>query len=310
MVNDILLLVLSFMMLFFGADFALDGSEKIGERLGMSPLLIGMLLVGIGTSLPELFVSHIATIDGKPDIAIGGLVGSNIANIYLILGICSFIVPMSLSGKDLRPQLIMHLILYLVAMPLLLQKELGFLAAGLLLGYIAFYLRLVYLEMKKESHTEEIKKEDLPDYNYPFLFGKMLVGFVLLFYGGDVLVTAGSSVCKSFGISEYIISAILVAFGTSFPELITALISAMKKKDADLIVGNIIGSNIFNLGLIMGSIAPYKIPINMNLTFEFILLFFASIYMLGLSYRNLKLNRYGGILFLALYAKMVYQWVK
>lgn len=310
MANDFLLLALSFAMLFFGAEFALDGSEKIGERLGMSPLVIGMLLVGIGTSLPELFVSHIACIDGKHGIAIGGLVGSNIANIYLILGICSLLVPLGVSSDELRPQLIMHLVLYVIAAPLMLQKSFGVLGSVLLIGFILFYLKSIYSQMRKHSSVNPIDPESLPDYNYPFLFGKMIVGFVLLFYGGDFLVDSGSSICKSLGVSEYIISAILVAFGTSFPELVTALIAAFKKKDQDLIVGNIIGSNVFNLGLILGSIGPYDIPITMNLTYEFVLLFFAAIYLIGLSFKRFKLNRVGGVLFLALYAKIVFHWVK
>jgi cation:H+ antiporter len=310
MTNEVLMLVLSFVMLYFGAEFALDGSEKIGERLGMSPLVIGMLLVGIGTSLPEFFVSHIACLDNKPAMAIGGLVGSNIANIYLILGICSLIIPLGLSSKELRPQLIMHLVLYIVAAPFLFQKNFNSVASIFLFAFILFYLVSIFKQMKKYSSVNPVDPASLADYNYFLLGAKMLVGFVLLFYGGDFLVESVSAICKSLGVSEYVISAILVAFGTSFPELVTALIAALKKKDQNLIVGNIIGSNVFNLGLILGTIGPYDFPISMSLGPEFFLLFFAAIYLIFLSYKGFKLNKIGGIMFLLMYGKMVLQWLK
>lgn len=311
MTIPILLLFLSFALLYYGAEFALDGSEKIGERLGMSPLLIGMLLVGIGTSLPELFVSHIAVVNNKPDIAMGGLIGSNIANIYLILGICTFLTPLAMGSDELRPQFIMHTLLYIITAPLLLMsKTFGYLGAAILLGYIFVYLVGIYKQMRKDSKTDPVNKEDLPDYNYFIITLKMLIGFALLYYGGDLLVSSGTTVCKKFGISEYIISAILVAFGTSFPELVTALLAAYRKKDQDLIVGNIIGSNVFNVGLILGSLGFYKIPINMKLGQEMLFLVVVSIYFIVLNIKKAHLNKFAGVLFLFMYAKMVFYWVR
>lgn len=305
MAADILILICSLTLLYFGAEFALDGAEKIGKKIGLSPLLIGMFLVGVGTSLPELFVGHIASLKGQSEMALGTLVGSNIANIYLILGVCGILTPMSLSGKDMKPQLWFHLALLFVMGPLILLNQINWIAGILLLAYIAAYLVFTYLEMKNNSG---IHKEEVHD-NMWIVGAKMLIGFSLLYFGGDLLVDSASSLCLRWGISEYVISAIFVAFGTSFPELVTSLIAIRKKKDTDLIVGNILGSNIFNCGLILGSISFYGMNITSPKLMEMIVLGFCSLYFLFLHYRNVQFNKYAAILFVAIYAKVVSVWI-
>ncbi|MGK0367729.1 MAG: cation:H+ antiporter [Thermoproteota archaeon] len=302
---DYILLTLSFIFLYFGAEFSLDGAEKIGKKMGMSPLVIGMLLVGIGTSLPEFFVSHIASVQGSYDIALGGLIGSNIANIFLILGISALIVPLGLGSSEMKTQIKMHLIMVILMIPLLLQKEFNLIGTFVLFSFLTVYLVNIFRGMKKNKIENA---EPVEAFNIPLTTFKMFVGFVLLYFGGDFLVTSGSNICKSFGVSQYVISSILVAFGTSFPELVTALIAALKKKDQDLIVGNIIGSNVFNIALIFGSLGFYKIPLKVDFKMELVILSFAALYMLFLSKRNVKLGKAGGVLFLAMYGKMVYYW--
>jgi cation:H+ antiporter len=304
MLVDSLIFIGSLVLLYYGAELALDGAEKTGKKLGISPLIVGMILVGVGTSMPEFFVSHIASARGTPEIAIGTLFGSNIANVYLVLGVLALIGPISVGGKDLSNQLIFHLCLILILLPFVLWARLDWLMSVVLLIFITIYLIFTYRSMKKDQANF---KEQVADGFSKIIF-KSIIGLTLIYFGGEYLVSSASSICLSFGISAYVVSAIFVAFGTSFPELMTSLIAMIKKKDQDLIIGNILGSNIFNLGLILGSLGIYDIKLTQVLNMELVLLLFCSFYLLFLNKKNVAFNKWAGILFLAMYAKQVSVW--
>jgi cation:H+ antiporter len=301
-----LLLVFSIVLLYFGAEFSLESSEKVGKKIGLSPLMIGMLLIGLGTSLPELFVGHIAGVQGKSGIAIGSLVGSNIANMFLILGIGALLVRMNLSEKMLRSQLVLHLVLGLILAFVLTRESLTIITAAPLIGLCGFYLFMLMKDFKNSDDSTEdqnniiISKVDLL---------KLFAGFGMLYLGGELLVKSGSDLGVAVGIDEYIISAIFIAFGTSFPELVTTILAAVKKKHPELIVGNIIGSNFFNCAFILGSLGVYDFKLDINYQAEILGLVLGALLLVILSFAKLALHRVVGILFLLSYGTMVAYWL-
>ncbi len=309
MTLQVILLILSIVMLYYGAEFALESAEKIGLYLGMSPLVIGLLIVGFGTSLPEFFVSQLACFRGESPIALGNIIGSNIANLFLIMGAAGIFVPLYLSRKEITKQLYFHIVLTLILTLILFQSELYWWGTGLLVTFFVTYLLNTFREMRKQRHLRTMDPDELEHEMGPMLYVKLILGFVLLYFGGDLLVSSGSKVGLMLGISTYVISAVFVAFGTSFPELVTAILACVKKKDTDLITGNIIGSNIFNVAFVLGSIGFYDIKITQDYSLEVSVLIFASIFLIGASLVKRSFHKFAGIVFLSTYIGVVYHWV-
>lgn len=306
-----LLLIVSFGMLYYGAELSLDASEIIGKKLGLSPLLIGMLLIGFGTSLPEGFVGHIASYEGFGSVALGSLVGSNIANMFLILGISSLFTQLLILQKGLREQLVIHLLLGGVLWFVLKSERLTLISALPLLLIIVIYMYFIYQEVINNPPEDDEDEDEGPDKKSTgVIFLKMLFGFGLLFVGGELLVDNAIRVCQAFGIEEYVISAILVAFGTSFPELITSLMAAVKGKDSNLIIGNIVGSNLFNCALILGSLGIYNFEITKDLSYEVIALSIGAGFLVTLNLLKINFNKLSGFLFLGSYLFIVLHWLK
>lgn len=308
----ILYLAISVVALFYGAEFSLEASEKIGHKLKMSPLAIGMLLVGFGTSLPEFFVAHIAAFNQDPGVAFGTLIGSNIANILLILGVSSLISKLSMSGRSLIEQLWVHLLLSCTLVFILTREVLNIEYSLALLGIIIVYLFFVYRDMSRELDTTNFNEQPLVKNEKPagVLVVKMIIGFTLLYVGGELLVFSGSRLAQEMGVSSYIVSAIFIAFGTSFPELVTSLLAVIKKKDTDIIVGNIIGSNVFNCGFILGSMGVYNLKISQDFSNEIITLLISSSALLLFAYVAKAIGKLAGVLFLCLYAFVVFSWLQ
>ena len=180
MTLQVFLLLLSLAFLYYGAEFALDSAEKVGKSLGLSPLVVGLLIVGFGTSLPELFVSHLASWRGQYPLALGNIIGSNIANLLLILGISSILVPIPLSGHDLKVQTFIHLILTVIMFFVLSLSNLTLLSGGFLLLFFMGYLNLTYIEMKNEMAIGEMKPVEKTKLTSMDLI-KLNLGFVLLY---------------------------------------------------------------------------------------------------------------------------------
>jgi cation:H+ antiporter len=311
MAVQVVILILAIIALYFGAEFALEGAEKIGMFFGLSPLVIGLLLIGFGTSLPEFFVSQIACWNGEPGIALGNIIGSNIANLFLIMGISGLIAPLYIQGDDIKRQVIIHLLLTVLLSGVVFYIGVTPLATVILFLFFSTFLWDTFREMKKDRKLRVVDEDDSEDVHKleVFVFGKMVVGFALLYVGGEYLVSSGSALGKAFGVPAYVISAVFVAFGTSFPELVTALIACIKGKNTDLITGNIIGSNIFNVAFVMGSIGIYDVPIKQNFGIEMGALGFASLFLLALVLLKKNFTRMGGITFLGGYGYIVYYWV-
>jgi len=316
MLLQVLFLLLSFVILYFGAEWTLNSAEKVGEFFDLSPLVIGLLIIGFGTSLPELFVSHIAAMSGHPEIALGNVVGSNVANLFLILGLSGILVPLHVFKVEFRQQIFFHLALT-AALAIVLSQN--YLTPWSALGLGVFFVLYIYLSYKQMTKSRvkapaKVGLVDIPPISKrkpvsPVEFLKLIFGFTLLWAGGKLLVESGSKLGMMWGLSDYVISAVVVALGTSFPELVTAFFACYKKKDTDLILGNIIGSNVFNVAFVLGSLSFYNIELIPDFKVEIIALFVGSLVLLGLAMRKMNFFKVAGVFFLICYAGMVYYWL-
>jgi len=303
-------------VLYFGAEWTLNSAEKVGEFFDLSPLVIGLLIIGFGTSLPELFVSHIAALSNHPEMALGNVVGSNVANLFLILGFTGLFVPLHVYKVEFRQQIFFHLALT-IGLAIVLAQSFLTLWSSLGLGvFFVLYIYMSYKKMKGERVKAPIKTAlvEIPPKSErkpisPVEVLRLIVGFFLLWAGGKLLVESGSKLGLMWGLSDYAISAVVVALGTSFPELVTAIFACYKKKDTDLILGNIIGSNVFNVTFVLGSLGIYNIQLKPNFSIELIFLFAASLVLLGLALKKMNFFRVTGGLFLVCYLGIVYYWL-
>ena len=305
MLIRLLLLILAIIFLYFGAELSLGASEKIGKALKLSPFVIGMVIIGFGTSLPELFVGHIAASKGELGIALGSLVGSNIANMTLVLGLCALFTKLPLNGNSMFKHLVIHLILSLTLGYVLSGTRINIITTIPLLAIVFIYMSTIISDIKKGGYDEEKDEDFSPLKSVVFL----IAGFGMLYGGGELLVYSGTKIAFEMGVSDYIVSSILIAFGTSFPELVTALLAAAKKKHTELIVGNIVGSNVFNCAFILGSLGIYDLALDGSFIYEVSVLVAGSILLCCLSVVKMAMNRIFGIIFLGLYVFIVGYWV-
>jgi len=299
-------LFFSIVILYFGAEITLDSAELVGKRMGLSPLIIGALIVGFGTSLPELFVSQLACFRGHPEIALGNIIGSNIANIFLVLGVGGVLKSLPVGDRELRGQFIFHCLITLILGGILYLGKVNWMVQLIFTVFFLFYL---YQTLKSMKQDQGGPSREVVDKLSPIVPFKLTFGFALLYGGGELLVYSGTGLGQLWGVSTYVISAIFVAFGTSFPELVTVLIASLKKKDTDIIVGNILGSNIFNIALVFGSLGIYQFDVAANYLVEILALIGVSIVFILLHYLKLSLGRLVGFLFLSVYGAMVYFWL-
>jgi cation:H+ antiporter len=255
MTSTILILVLGLVLLYFGAEGLVRGSSSLALRLGVGPLLVGLTVVAFGTSTPELVVSLMAAYLGQGDISVGNVVGSNICNIGLILGFCALIIPIKVASQIVRVDTPIMIGVTALAMALLYDGALtrfeGIILFILLLVYVLFSIRLARKQVSDPlagEFSEEIKISKWGTWeDIAFIVG----GLVMLVFGARFLVEAAIDIAKAFGLSEAVIGLTIVAVGTSLPEFATSLVAALKK-EADIAVGNIVGSNIFNILGILG----------------------------------------------------------
>lgn len=254
---NVFLLLLGVALLTAGGEALIRGSLAAAKRLGVSPLLSGIVIVGFGTSAPELVVSIDAAVNGRPDIAIGNVVGSNIANVLLILGVCALITPLAVRPLALRRDAVTVvaasiLFLIMVGGSALDQSD----ALVLLLALFAYLSWAYFTERSSPAPSAELHKAEAEELSLIpktafWIAAAVFFGLVLLIGGSQVLLKGAVGIADSFGVSEAVIGLTLVAVGTSLPELSISIIAAIRRH-ADVAVGNILGSNIFNLLGILG----------------------------------------------------------
>jgi len=302
MVKAILLIVLGFILLIKGADFLVDGASDIAKKLHIPEIIIGLTIVSIGTSMPELFVSTKAALEGSADISLGNIIGSNICNLLLILGLSAFIKPVKFQKETIKIEIPMCLgitILFFILCNTgkMLSRVEGILFLHLFLMFILYTIYMGTQGDNKFSFGRE-KKISLPK---SILL--LLLGIVGLKYGGDFTVDNAVYIAQRLNISEKIISMTVLAIGTSLPELVTSVTAAIKG-DSDIAIGNIIGSNIFNILLIIGlSAAITPLTYNVSYNIQMFTLMFAMILLAIFPFIKPKnvMSRFNGLVYLIAY---------
>ena len=308
---NLVLLIFGFVLLIKGADWFVESASKIADKFGVSQLIIGLTIVAFGTSAPEAAVSITAagSASGSVDIAIGNVMGSNIMNVLLILGITCLICPLAVQASTRKIEI--PFVIFISALPIVMGYFDG--TIGRLDGIILFALMIgfvIYLLMmarKGQGAVEEGETADESDKMF-LLILLVLIGGASIVFGSDITVNAATVIAKKAGMSEKLVGLTIVAFGTSLPELMTSIIAASKKK-ADIAVGNIVGSNIFNLLFVMaltGIVSPVALPYHTettNFLMDNIVAIYAAVLLLiGVLNKDSKLKRWTGGVMVASYA--------
>jgi len=311
---NFLFLFIGVVLLTLGGEALIRGSLAAAKRLGVSPLLSGLIIVGFGTSAPELVVSIDAAINGRPDIAIGNIVGSNIGNILLILGICALITPLTVKPMALRRDAVTVVAVSILFLVLVGGSALDRSDAAIFLVALAAYLVWAYwTEQYHDAPSAELHKAEAEEVSalpktVLWISMAVVIGLILLVGGSQVLLTGAIGIAENFQISEAVIGLTLVAVGTSLPELAISIIAAIRRH-ADVAVGNILGSNIFNLLGILGISALLQpLPVHARiLQFDQWIMLGTSILLLIFLYTGRSLSRLEGGILLAGYG--VYLWL-
>lgn len=265
MLIPLLTILVAFAVLMWSADMFVAGAASIAGNLGMSPVIIGLTIVSLGTSAPEILVSVTAALAGSGGLAIGNAVGSNIANIGLVLGITVLVAPIQVHPGCMRSELPTLLVVTAGTGLLLIDVELERSDAVLMITALVLILaQMIRSQAKDPSVSEEAEDEQLPTLKSSRAWGAFSIGLVLLVGSSKVLVWGASAIAMQFGVPELIIGLTIVAVGTSLPELAATLASALRGH-AEIAIGNIVGSNLFNLLAVMampGLLAPEQLPDN------------------------------------------------
>ncbi len=303
MVIPILLLIVGFVALILGANWLVDGATSVGIRAKLSPLIIGLTIVAFGTSLPELIINIFSCVKGSSGLAIGNIVGSNIMNILLILGVASIIYPIDVSTisirRDIPAGFVATAALFLMANDFFIgdSHTINWIEGLFLLLMAGGYLYLTMV--KNETPSSEVEAIQIPlPWWKTILF--LCLGVVGLYIGGELVSQNAQLIAKAWGMSEAMIGLTVVAMATSLPELITSIVAATKK-NSGIAIGNVLGSNILNIFVVLGIsglIMPLQFDTQMNITLG--ILFFANTLMLLFVFtgKGRKLSRFEGFLML------------
>lgn len=309
------LLVIGFAFLIKGADFFVKGASNIAAVLRVSPMLIGLTIVAFGTSSPEATVSIVAALDGNAGVAIGNVVGSNIFNITLVVGLTALIYPLKVESETIRKEIPFTLLASIALLVLISDIVLQSLTANLLTrsdGIILLLFFVVFLyylfEIARKNREKEVTTETSslrPSWTKHILF--TIGGLAAIIVGGELVVDSATTLAISFGMSETLVGLTIVAVGTSLPELMTSITAAIKR-ETDIALGNIVGSNIFNILFVLGTasfISPLKV--DSKLFFDLFLMVVLTVLLLIFSRTQYRIGKIEGIsLAVAYIAYMVY----
>ena len=311
---NVLILVIGFIALIKGADFFVDGSAALAKNFRVPGLIIGLTIVALGTSAPELAVSTSAALQGSNEIALSNVVGSNIFNLLCVLGVCAFIHPVPVDKGILRrdfPVSILSTIFVLIAtstttiftghlFEIGMEEDAGSVSrvtgAILVVLFISYICYLIYDAKKHPEKEDETKNQPI---------GKCLllivIGLMLIVGGGQAVVYSAKNIARFIGMTETLIGLTIVAVGTSLPELVTSIVAA-RKGETGLAVGNVIGSNIFNLMFILGlSAVIHPVTVNLASVYDMAILTVVSVLIFFFSLTSKKIKRTEGIIMLAIY---------
>ncbi len=311
MTLQILILLGGLALILFGANWLVDGSSSIAKRFGISEFVIGLTIVGIGTSTPEMVVSFLSAFQGKADMAIGNIVGSNIFNTLMILGVTAMIAPMAITKSNLKRDIPLNIIVTVILILLgmnftifgLGQDQLSRIDGAILLAIFAWYL---YTSFKSDTADED--GEGIKEYKTGISALLIVAGLGALIAGGKLFVNSATELAKMFGVSDKFIAITVMAAGTSMPELATCVVAALKGR-GQLALGNVLGSNISNILLILGGsalICPLSFGgmtyVDLGMVLLSAIFILASAYM----FKKKQMDRFEGIILLLMEAG--YMW--
>lgn len=299
-------------LLILGADWLVRGASGLAAKIGISPLVVGLTVVAFGTSAPEMAVSVQSSLAGQADIAVGNVVGSNIFNILLILGISAVITPLVVQQQLIRLDVPLMIGVSLLVYFMSLDGVIGRLEAGLLFLGVIVYTAFLIIQSRRESNREveqeyeqEFAGKPEPGWK-PWVvnIGLVVIGLGLLVYGSDLLVESAAAIARWLGLSELIIGLTIVAAGTSMPE-VAASIAAAIKGERDIAVGNVVGSNLFNLLAVLGLgglASPVGLPVSSSaIAFDMPVMIAVALATLPIFFTGCRIDRWEGWLFLGYY---------
>lgn len=307
MILNIVLLIIGFIVLVKGADWFVDSAASLAENFHLSKILIALTIVAFGTSAPEFAVSIKSSLAGTSDIVLGNVIGSNILNILLILGISSCIHTLNVKNATVKKELpitilLTTLLIVLMSDHLLSGIKINSLTRSDGIVILLFFLVFIYYLFSTMRHKVEEEKNSKPKYGIVKSLVFTLIGIICLILGSNAVVDSASSIAKILGVSERMISLTIIALGTSLPELVTSVI-ATKKGEYDIAIGNVVGSNIFNIGVVLGiplaifgGIASFTIN-----SIDLFVLFISTLLLFIFSFRDYKITRKEGIIFLIIF---------
>ena len=307
MALEIIFLVVGFVVLIKGADFFIDGASSMAINFKVPKILIGLTIVAFGTSAPEFAVSIKSLISGSQDIVLGNVIGSNIMNVLLIIGVSSLFSPLIVKSNTIKKEIPIMLLITCLFVVLLSDSIFDEYAIneftrsdGIILSlfFLVFIYYLVAITIHRNYDSNEIKKMSIPK---SILL--TVLGICMIIFGSNYVVNSATAIAKVLGVSEKLISLTIIAFGTSLPELVTC-VTAAKKGESDLAIGNVVGSCIFNIGIVIG--IPVTIfgginHISFN-NFDLIFLLLSVLFLFIFSVNDKKISRFEGILNLLLFA--------
>ena len=314
--TTIVFLIAGFFLLYYGAEWLVRGSASFAHNIGVRPIVIGLTIVAFATSSPELFIGIVASYQGKGDIVLGNVVGSNIINIGLILGVSAILSPLVCRMKTVRNEVpimvAVTLVLFLLSLDATISSVEGLF---LFMGIVAFIFFSYVVGIREQVSREEIVPVGLKNIvagrrRLSKEIGLMIGGLIGIVLGAHLLVESAVDIARTIGVSEKFIGLTLLAGGTSLPELATSAVAALRKQ-SEISVGNIIGSNIFNVLSIVGIAALVK-PISMTNGFiqsgfiiDYVIMLFFSILLLPIMLTNFRISRIEGVLLVALYSSYI-----
>ena len=316
---DILLLIVGLGLILAGANFLTDGSAALAQRFRVPEFIIGLTVVAVGTSTPELVVSVLSAIGGQSDVAIGNVVGSNIFNVFVILGICALIRPVPLTAGNIRRDIPFGVVTSLLLLALAADSifcqgapdRIGRIDG---VAMLALYILLMWYTIRKTKRPEAAAPaEGAKAPMAGWLTAVMIVGGLAgLVFGGEMFLRSATSIARSLGISESVIAITLVAGGTSLPELASSLVSLFKGK-ADMALGNVIGSNIANILLILGISATIN-PLSMGgiTVWDLLMVLLSSVvvFLAAFTFKRKAIDRWEGTIFLAIYVAYIWYLIR
>ena len=306
---EIVWLLVSLVILYYGAEGLVSGAASLAKRIGISPLVIGLTIVSIGTSMPELIVSVKAAMNGQSAISIGNVLGSNFFNIGIILGMSALIYPLAVKRQLLKLDVPVMIFTALLFFLVFLDHEISHVEALVFILLLLSYISYLLFISKKNKPVEEEEEEEIRQTKHWILDILFIgVGLLALVYGSDLLVVNATVIAGRLGMSEAMIGLTIVAAGTSMPELATSVVAAMKKR-SDIAIGNVVGSNIFNVLLILGVaglIQPISTP-EINYVDGLFLIGISLLLWLFMKAGS-RIKRWQGASFIAFY--MIYFFIK